>query len=59
MTILEQTALVAKLIFAQVFVFYRLINKSMFQWFLLIMCKEHTLRRSTNLFVETVPHKFD
>ena len=36
--------------FGQVLVFCELINKNVLGWFLLIiMCKEHTLRRSTNL----------
>ena len=36
--------------FRQVSVFWRLISKSLLEWFLLIICKEHTLTRSTNLF---------
>ena len=35
----EQIAFAARLYFAQVFVFCRLINKSVLEWFLLIMCK--------------------
>ena len=33
----------------QVFVFWRLINKNLLERFLLIICKEHTLARSTTL----------
>ena len=36
--------------FGQVFNFCRLINKSVLEWFLLIICKEHTLVTFTNLF---------
>ena len=54
MTIAEQIALAAVFYFGQVFVFFRLINKKMLEWFLLILCKEHTLTRSTNL-VSTKP----
>ena len=32
------------------YIFCRLINKNELKWLLLIMCKEHSLRRSTNLF---------
>ena len=35
----EQIAFAAVLYFGQVFVFCRLINKSVLEWFLLIMCK--------------------
>ena len=35
----EQIAFAAVLYFGQVFVFWRLINKSVLEWFLLIMCK--------------------
>ena len=34
--------------FAQIFVFCRLISKNVLKWFLLMMCEEHTLTRSTN-----------
>ena len=35
-------------LFGQVLVLCRLINKSVLEWFLQIMCKEYTLSRSTN-----------
>ena len=35
----EQIAFAAKLYFGQVFVFCRLISKSVFEWFLLMMCE--------------------
>ena len=41
--------------FKQVFVFCMLINKSVLEWFSLIVCKEHTLYRSTNLFSRKHP----
>ena len=41
--------------FEQVFVFCMLTNKNVLEWFLLIMCKEHTLLRSTNLFSRNHP----
>ena len=45
----EQTARAALLYFRQVFVFCRLIiNKNVLEWFLLIMCEEHT---RTELFL--------
>ena len=40
--------------FEQIFVFCRLINKNMLEWFLLIIY--HALNRSTNFLVETIPH---
>ena len=43
MMILEQIALAAIFSFGQVFVFCDLINKNVLEWFLLTMCKEHTL----------------
>ena len=49
MTISEQIALAAIFCFGQAFVFCNLISKNVLEWFLLIMCKEHTLSRSTNL----------
>ena len=45
----EQVALAAICYFGQVFVLYELINKNALKWFLLTMCKEHTLSSSTNL----------
>ena len=33
-----------------------LINKNVLEWFLLKICKEHTLPRSTNLFSKNHPH---
>ena len=41
--------------FEQVFLFWRLINKNVFEWFLLITCKEHTLNRSTARFSRNHP----
>ena len=42
--------------FGQVFVFCRLIiKKKCMGWFLLIMCKEHTLTRSANLLSRNHP----
>ena len=46
----EQISLAAVFYFRKVFVFTSLIIKNMLEWFLLIMCKEYTLSRSTNLF---------
>ena len=40
----------------QIFVFWRLINKNALKWFLLVICEEHALRRSTNRLGETTPH---
>ena len=45
----EQVALAAICYFGQVFVLYELINKNALKWFLLTMCKEHTLSSSANL----------
>ena len=53
-----QIAFAAVLYFGQVFVFFRLINESELEWFLLIMCKWHTLTRSTNLFSRKHPTYF-
>ena len=50
MTVLEQIALAPVFYFGQVFVFCMLINKDALEWFLLIMCREHTLDRYTKLF---------
>ena len=55
MTMSEQIALAAITYFEQVFVFCRLMNKNMLEWFLLIMCIEHTLSRSTNLLSRNHP----
>ena len=41
--------------FKQFFAFCMLINKNVLEWFLLIICKEHTLPRSTNLFSRNHP----
>ena len=41
--------------FWQLFVLYRLISKSVLKWFLLIMCKEYTLRRSKTLLSNNHP----
>ena len=46
----EQIPLAARFHFGQVFGFCILINKNVLEWFLLIICKGHTLTRSTNLF---------
>ena len=51
----EQIALAVMFYFGQVFVFWRLVNKNMLGWFLLIMCKEDTLIKSTNLFSKNHP----
>ena len=56
--ILEQTAFGAVLYFGQVFVFCRLINKSVLELFLLIIGKEDRLIRSTNLFSRNHPTFF-
>ena len=53
-----QKPLTNTLCFGQVFVFCGLINKSVLEWFLLIMCKKHTVRRSTNLFSRNCPTYF-
>ena len=45
----EQIALAAKFYFGQVFVLCWLISKNVLECFLLIMCNEHTLRRSTKI----------
>ena len=37
--------------FTLFFLFWRLINKNVLEWFLLITCKEHTLTRSTTHFI--------
>ena len=55
MTIQEQIVIAAIFCFGQVFVFCRLINKNVLEWFLL-MCQEHTLTKSTNFLVETISH---
>ena len=41
--------------FGQVFVFWKLINKNVLEWFLPVICKEHTLTRSTSLFSRNHP----
>ena len=41
--------------FRKYFIFYRLINKIVLEWFLLKICKEHTMSRSTNLFSRRHP----
>ena len=46
----EQMALDTVFHFAQVFLFYRLISKNVLEWFLLIICKGHTLTIFTNPF---------
>ena len=56
MAISEQITLAAIFNFEQVFLFCMLLNKTMLEWFLLIMWKEQTLTRYTNFLVETIPH---
>ena len=51
----DQIALAAVLYFRQIFVFSRLINKNVLEWFLLKICKEHTLKRSTYRFSRNHP----
>ena len=51
----EQIALTAMLRFEQVFAFFMLINKNVLEWFLLIICKEHILLRTANLFSRNHP----
>ena len=41
--------------FGQVFIFCMLINKNLLEWFLPIICNEHTLRRSRSLFSRNHP----
>ena len=54
--ILEQMALAAKFYFGQVLkVFPKVNKKNVLQWFLPIICNEHTLRRSTTLFSRNHP----
>ena len=48
--ILEQTVLAAMFYFEYIFVFCWSINKNVLELFLLIICKENSLTRSTNLF---------
>ena len=55
MKITEQIALAAMFYFGQVFVFWKLISKIMLEWFLLIMCKEHTRSRSRNFLSRNHP----
>ena len=55
MTISEHICLCCIFHFGIVFVFCRLINKNVLEWFLLIMYKEHALIRSTNLFSRNHP----
>ena len=45
----EKVAIAATFYFGQAFVFWcKLISKNVLEWFLLIMCKEHTLNISAN-----------
>ena len=46
--ITEQIALAVIFYFGILFVF------CMLEWFLIIMCKEHTLKRSANFLLETI-----
>ena len=51
----EQIALAAMFYFEQVFLFYMLIKKVVWEWFLLLIYKEPILPRSTNLFRRNHP----
>ena len=44
----KQIAVAAVLHFGEVFDFWKLINKSLPEWFLIIMCEQHTLTRIRN-----------
>ena len=55
----EKIDFATMLYFEKVFVFCRLTNKSVLEWFLLIMCKKHTLSRGTNLFGRNTFFVFD
>ena len=48
MPISEEITLIAIFYFGQIFVFCELMNRNVLKWFLL-MCKEHTPSRCTNL----------
>ena len=50
-----QVALSAMFHCEPVFVFWRLINKDVLKWFLLVICKEQTLSRLTNLLSRNHP----
>ena len=52
----EQITLAAIIFFEQVFVFCRLINKNVMEWFLVIICKEDTLTSLQTFLVETIPN---
>ena len=56
--ILDQIAFAAVVCFGQVFGFCRLINKTLLEWFLLIMCKWRVLWPDLPFVVETIPHCF-
>ena len=58
MTITEQTVLAEIFYFGQVFVFGRLVNKNVLEWFLSIICKEDTQGRFTNLVGRNHPTCF-
>ena len=51
----EQVALTVMFYFEKVFAFCILIIKNVLEWFPLIICKEHTLPRSRNLFSRNHP----
>ena len=51
----EQIALDTVFHFEQVFLFCRLVNKNVLEWFLLIICKGHTPTVSTNPFSRDHP----
>ena len=55
MTISEQIAVAAIFYFGQAFVFCKLINKKLLEWFLLLMCEEHILSRYTNFLSKNHP----
>ena len=50
----EEIALAAMFYFEQVFAFCLLINKNVLEWFLLIICEEHTHLQT--ILVENIPH---
>ena len=51
----KQIALHAMCYFGQAFVFCLLIDKTVLEWFLLIICGEHSLATPTNLFSRNHP----
>ena len=55
MAIPDDIVLVAIIYLRQIFVFCNLINKNVFEWFLLTKCEEHTADLQSFL-VETIPN---